>query len=493
LKICLISPKWNKLRNSYPPLGLAYLAAYLEREGHQARIFDLGLDPNTPLEQDVEAILSFAPDLIGLTAMTSNYEGALATARALKAASAAPIVIGGPHATVLPERVMQETCFDYLVHGEGEFTLAELVKLLETCRFRLSADDLRRIEGLYFRCNGELAQNPERPLIRDLDALPYPARHLLELKRYGLVTPDGQPMISILSSRGCPYNCSYCFKGIVGRIYRQRSAENIIAELRQVIAGYGVRNFYFIDDLFAVNERRLRELTQRLIDEKLDIRWQCLDRVDKVTPELLGLMYRAGCRELHYGIESGNQQVLDAIGKRITLEQVRQAVKWTHDSGILVKGYFMLGLPGDTEETMEQTIQFASELELDEAMFSLTTPFPGTRLWDELCLRRPDTQFDADFSHAFYYNSYTEEIAPFLNVSEVSDKRLAQLIRQAEARFWEGKRRRKYGQHFGRPWGRWIWQLSRLPAVRAAGRFALNSGLYRQGRTLRQGRTDSWF
>lgn len=478
--------------NSYPPLGLAYLAAFLEKEGHQVKIFDFGLTPDSSSEQDISQVLDYAPDLAGLTAMTNNYHSALAIARTLKDAKPLPIVIGGPHATVFPDRVIKEPSFDYLVYGEGEETLSQLVKALAETDLRPSPARLRSIPGLSFRDGDQIVQNAARPLIRDLDALPFPARHLFDMERYPLYAPDGQRMITILSSRGCPYNCSYCFKGIVGRVYRQRSADNIIAEIRSIIDAYSIRNFYFIDDLFTINSRRLKELTQRLISEELNILWQCLARVDKVTPDILGWMHKAGCRQIHYGIESGNQKLLDAIGKRITLEQVRQAVKWTRDAGIMSKGYFMLGLPGDTEETMEQTIQFASELDLDEAMFSLTTPFPGTRLWDELRQKHPGMEFNADFSRAYYYNSYTAEIAPFLNVSEVSDARLAQLAREAKARFWESKRKHKYIRFLGRPLGTLAWQLSRIPLVRALGRWAVDSGLSRAGEKLRQGSASSW-
>lgn len=487
MRVCLISPKWNKMVNSYPPLGLGYLAAYLEQEGHAVQIFDFGLEPGTPLEEDVARAVASAPDLVGITAMTSNYQSVLDTARLIKAALPSPIVIGGPHATVFPERVIQEPAFDYLVFGEGEETLAELVRTLEKSDFRPSTAQLGQIEGLCFRDGERIVRNAPRPLIRNLDALPFPARHLFQMERYPLYGPDGERMISVLSSRGCPYNCSYCFKGIVGRTYRQRSAENIVAELRQIIAAYGVRSFYFVDDLFMINDRRLVALAQRILEEGLEIRWQCLARVDKVNPEVLALMRQAGCRQIHYGIESGNQAIVDAIGKQITLEQVRQAVHWTREAGILSKGYFMLGLPGDTEETMEQTIRFASELDLDDAMFSLTTPFPGTRLWDELCAKRPGTEFDADFSRAYYYNSYTEEIAPFLNVSEVSDARLARLAQEAKQRFAESKRKRKYMRFFGRSLGTWIWRLSNIPQVRSVGRWLVDSGLYRAGRKLREG------
>ena len=492
MRICLIAPKWPKMVNSYPPLGLAYLAAFLERDDHDVRILDLGLDPGIPLDVDIQRVVEFGPDLIGITAMTSNYESALETCSKLKAALAAPIVIGGPHATLFPERVLQEPSFDYAVFGEGEDTLCELARALAFSRFEPTSEDLQLIQGLCYREHGRIVMTSPRPLAHDLDAFPFPARHLFDLERYPLYTPDGQRMMSLLSSRGCPYNCSYCFKGIMGRSYRQRSVDSIMAEIREVVDRYGVRNIYFVDDLFAVDKRRLLEFTQRVIDERLGIRWQCLARVDRIDEESLQQMQRAGCREIHYGIESGNQEMIDRIGKQITLSQVRQAVAWTRGVGILTKGYFMLGLPGDTEETMEQTISFAEELDLDEAMFSLTTPFPGTRLWEDLCAKHPGTEYNADFTHAYYYSSYSEELEPFMNLSDVSDSRLAQLVREANDRFWESKRKHKYVRALGRPWGTWAWQLSRIPAVRAIGRRLLDLGVGPAGKRFRQENAPSW-
>lgn len=487
MKVALISPKWNKLVNSYPPLGLGYLAAVLEQRGHTVRIFDFGLEPSRPLEGEIPGVLGFAPDLIGFTSMTTNFHSVEQTVRLLREQTDTPIVIGGPHATVFPERTLQENAgMDYLVVGEGEETLLELVEVLEGRRAPAE------VAGLCYRDGDAVHCNPSRPLIKDLDALPFPARHLFELERYPLFAPDGARMLTVLTSRGCPYNCSYCFKGIVGRTYRQRSPENLIAELRLLIDTYGIRNFYFIDDLFTLDVKRLNALMDRILEEGLDIRWQCLARVDRVTPELLKKMAAAGCREVHYGIESGNQEIINRIGKRITLEQVRRAVTWTAQAGIRSKGYFMLGLPGDTEETMEQTIQFAASLDLDDAMFSLTTPFPGTRLWEELVERNPETAYNADFSQAYYYNSYTEQIAPFLNVSDVPDQRLSELAHAARRRFDESRRRRKYEQRLGKPIGTMLWNLSNQPAIRSIGRRILDVPAVSRLIPLREDRSPGW-
>ena len=488
MRIALISPKWNKKVNDYPPLGLAYLAAVLEHAGHQVGGFDFGLEPDIPLEDDVRRVCAFDPHVVGITAMTSVYHSALEAATLLKAYLGRPIVIGGPHPTVYPERVLAESpVIDYVVRGEGEETTLELVHALDG-----GNRDLHAINGLTYRLRGEIIANPDRALIDNLDALPFPARHLFDPKRYALSTPEGQPMTTILSSRGCPYNCSYCFKSIVGRTYRQRSPGNIIAELRQVVDKYGIRNFYFIDDLFTIDLRRLNAITEQFIAENLDIRWQCLGRVDRVNPETLQKMHAAGCRRIHYGIESGNQEILQRVGKGIRLEQVRQAIRWTQEAGIAVKGYFMLGLPGDTEESMQQTINLAIDLNLDEAMFSLTTPFPGTRLWDELVKKKPETEYNQDFTRAYYYSSPDEELVPFLNVSEVPDAVLSPWTRRAYTALAESKARRLYLQAFG-PWlGPILWRISHFELLRMIARHLLRLGLFKRFASLRAGRVKVW-
>jgi len=480
MKVALIGPKWHEMVNSYPSLGLGYLAAIAEQEGHEAAVFDMGLHPKKPLEQDIAEIVTWKPDVIAYTSMTTSYKSVEDSAVLLKAALGVPIIIGGPHATTLPELTLQNPHIDFLVYGEGEYVFRDWLRQIE-------AGDTNWDQniGLWYKdADGNVVNGGERELIPDLDELPFPARHLFDLKAYPLYAPDGAQMLTVLTSRGCPYKCSFCFKGIVGRTYRQRSPENIVAELRELIDRYDVRNFYFMDDLFTINVKQLEAILDCFIAQDIGVRWRCLARVDRVNPELLAKMYRAGCRQIHFGIESGNPEILKKTAKHIDLDQVRQAVQWTEDAGIMSKGYFILGLPGDNEETMNQTIEFAASLPLSEAMFSIATPMPGTELWEELVHKNPDTAYNTDFTKSYYYNSYTSEIAPFMNVSDVGDAELSKMAIRARQRFLQSKEKRKWVRFFGPTLGEGAYKVAQTKPVRAVGRGVLNMGLFPKFRKL---------
>ena len=480
MKVALIGPKWHEMVNSYPSLGLGYLAAIAEQEGHKAAIFDMGLRPKKPLEQEIAEIVAWKPDVIAFTSMTTSYKSVEDSAVLLKEALGVPIIIGGPHATTLPELTLQNPHIDFLVYGEGEYVFRDWLRQIE-------AGDTNWDQniGLWYKdADGNVINGGERELIPDLDELPFPARHLFDLKAYPLYAPDGAQMLTVLTSRGCPYKCSFCFKGIVGRTYRQRTPENIVAELRELIDRYDVRNFYFMDDLFTINVKRLEAILDYFIAQDVGVRWRCLARVDRVNPELLAKMYKAGCRQIHFGIESGNAEILKKTAKHIDLDQVRQAVQWTEDAGIMSKGYFILGLPGDNEETMNETIEFAASLPLSEAMFSIATPMPGTELWEELVHKNPDTAYNTDFTKSYYYNSYTSEIAPFMNVSDVGDAELSKMAILARQRFLQSKEKRKWVRFFGPTLGKGAYKVAQTKPVRAVGRGVLNMGLFPKFRKL---------
>lgn len=483
MRIALVGPKWNQMVNSYPALGLGYLAAMAEQAGHECAIFDMGLHPERTVEDEVERIVAWKPDVVAETSMTTSWHSVEVANQLIKDRLGVPIIAGGPHATTLPVYTAKDPNIDFVIYGEGEESFVELLSYLEQGR-----RDFENVAGLYFQRDnqGEVIQTAPRMLVDDLDKLPFPARHLFELDHYPLYNPNGERMLTVLSSRGCPYACSFCFKGIVGRTYRQRTPENIAAEVVEIIEKYSVHNIYFIDDLFTIDIRRLEKIMDYFIQEEIPVNWQCLARVDRVTQPLLEKMYRAGCREIHFGIESGDEKILKETAKHINLKQVSDAVQWTEDAGIRAKGYFILGLPGDNEETMARTIEFAASLALSEAMFSIATPMPGTKLWDELVKKHPETEYTTDWAKSYYYNSYTSEIAPFMNVSDVSDAMLSKMAIRARERFLEEKRRRRYVQYFGKEWGDTLYRFSQNEKVRAVGRTALKIGVLPGFKQLKQ-------
>lgn len=457
MRVALIVPEW-KFENPYPPLGLAYIAAVLENNGHNVMIFDLTLD-NIPFEVNMENIIRFSPDIIGVSCMTHNYYEALKVSTYIKDRIDIPIVFGGPHPTIMPQEVLSNKSVDFIIMGEGEYTFLRLCQEFENKAFN-------GIDGLCFKDNGNIIIQPRKHFISNLDELPFPARHLLKLDSYILTDDYKNKMITIISSRGCPYRCTYCYKGLFGRIYRQRSYQNIIDEIKYCIDKFGYRSFYFIDDLFTLNTKRVKGLTDTIKKEDLNIRWQCLARVNNTTPEIFKQMKDAGCYKVHFGIESGNQYILDKVKKDITIEQVKTAVRHAKDSGVKTKGYFMLGMPGDTSETMRDTLNLAKELEIDDIMFSITTPFPGTELWNAI-----DKNKISSLSNAFYFmNNDDDDINIFYNLSDTTDENIIDMMRNAHDIREDLKIRSFCNRSFGKNIGFFVWQLSKISLIKNIGK-----------------------
>lgn len=460
MKIALVTPMWNT-ENPYPPLGLAYIGAVLEKHGYTVQIFDLTLKHNKPFENKIEDIVNFSPDIVGISAMSHNYDSALTIAKDIKNKTGAYIVFGGPHPTILPKDVLTNEFVDFVITGEGEDTFLKLCQYFDT--------RLYNIDGLCYKDNGNIIINPKNNYIQNLDELPLPARHLLHLDNYQLVDDYGEKMATIISSRGCPYRCTYCYKGLFGTTYRFRSPDNIINEIKQCIKDYNYKSFYFIDDLFTLNLERVKELTDSIVKENLDIRWQCLARVNNATSQMFEMMKEAGCYKVHFGIESGNQNILNKAKKGITLDQVKNAVKYCKNAGIKTKGYFMLALPGDTLETMQNTLNFAEQLQLDEMMFSIATPFPGTELWNNI-----DKTKIKSLSDAFYYSCNSDNINIFYNLSDASDEDIIETAKKAY-RMTDAINIRTFCQRtFGKKMGLIAWQISKVPIFRKIGGSLIN-------------------
>ena len=407
MKILLIDPPFYRFigyYNRYFPLGLAYLAAILRKEGHEVLIYDADCnvnpskmdfarledsyplyldsvkDDNHPIWQEMrERLRDFNPDMVGISVWTTFAASAFKLASICKQYDKSlPVVMGGPHISIKYEEVLK-ICpdVDFLVRGEGEETLLELAKAIDK-RWKEKNAHFNDIKGISYIRNGETAHNPPREFVKDLDSVLSPARDLLLNKD----SYNSEDMGLLMTSRGCPYNCSYCATSIWERKTRYRSIDNVIEEIKLIMDKYGTRQFTFKDDSFTVNKKRVLGLCDRLIKENIKINWDCNTRVNLIDEEILKKMKQAGCNSIKVGIETGSEKILRLMNKKITFDQCRKAAKLFRKVGIHWTGYFMMGLPSETKEDIYLTLKFMMELKPDYASFSVYEPFPGTELFE---------------------------------------------------------------------------------------------------------------
>lgn len=361
--------------NPVPPIGLLYVAAALEQRGFEVKVWDQAYGTRAELEQLME---SFRPDMVGFGCCTIGYENALEIASKIKATEPdIPIVFGGPHVTAMMQETLIEPCVDYVVGGEAEYVMSDLAEYLLRGKGKL-----KNLLGIGYKQDGEPIINLRAPLITDLDALPMPARHLVDLHSYP--TPG-----IILSARGCPCQCNFCAAGpLSDRKYRARSTPNFIAEVIHLKEQYGITKFFIADDLFTANKRRALEVSAALEQLPFKVQWSCESRVDTIDAETLEAMARAGCYNLQYGVESGNDQVLRDIKKFTSRAKTERAVQLAADVGLKVVCSIIIGHHTDTADTIKDTIEFAAKLRQMSRYenqvrtdFSVATPLPGTDLF----------------------------------------------------------------------------------------------------------------
>jgi anaerobic magnesium-protoporphyrin IX monomethyl ester cyclase len=375
--LLLQAPVANRSPHAHlsPPLGLAYVAARLLEEGHRVELIDLNLTGLNPARVTA-ALKRFAPDLVGISSHTETYPNALALARIVKERDAStPVLLGGPHASILPEAVLAEPDVDFVAMGEGEATAAELVRALES---GADAETLRGIAGLGHKVAGTPELNvPREPLAASDIGLP--ARQLLSLEFY-------EDAHNILVARGgCPYRCPFCSASYLwGGRRRMRPVADVMSELDMVVRDYGAGHVFFVDDILTLDRRWLGELLTALEAHGTGVTWGCATRVDRVDEELLRRMAKAGCTGIQFGVESGAQEILDSV-KGIEKETALDAVRWAVAAGINVSCSFMIPFPEDTEATLAETRAFMREMQDagGRLLISYTTPFPGTKFHDE--------------------------------------------------------------------------------------------------------------
>lgn len=357
-----------------PNLGIAYLAALLRANGHEVDLIEgHALDLN--LQQIVDRLKSFGPEYLLFTSITDNFQDTLWWIKEIRQGYDKPVVIGGPHTGVYPRETLSYDCIDYTVIGDGWETLPELMDALQKNK------SLSAIKGIGYKKNKEVIITEPRPQVLTLENVPFPARDLLPNEKYDTVLSKARPITSMITNLGCPFKCTYC---CTDRNVRASSPEYVISEIEECINKYGIREIEFYDETFTLNAKRISRFLDLIEEKKLDFLWSARTSVKCVTKEMLARMAKLGCIRLNFGIEVGNEEILKNIRKPITNAMVRDGVKWAKQAGITVLGFFILGLPNETEETISDTINFMLELDLDYVELNKFVLVPNSQIYEEM-------------------------------------------------------------------------------------------------------------
>jgi len=414
MKIALINPPslhvYGKIRSGNYcsfPLGLGYIAAYARQEGHVVRLFDP--EPSRmPLETMFKQLEDFDPDVVGITSVTSNFMLARQIGIDVKRRLGCRVVMGGPHVNALPRSTLQSaSAIDAVIMGEGEIPMLALADYYDAH----GNIDFNQVPGAAFIKDGQYRENPRPELIADLDALPYPARDLVNINLYQLHPhfQRGRKSATILSSRGCPSQCTFCANLCLGRKFRFHGPDYFVGEVEYMVGHYGIRHFHIVDDCFTANPRRVSDICDLLIEKRLNITWFAFGRVNTLRDEsLLRKMKRSGCECVILGIETGDQRICDLMKKGTTLEMAEQCCRLLRKHRITYINSFIIGNEGDTEETVIATVAFARKLKSVIAGINMMIPFPGTAIfqkyfkdydtpatnWDHWCSIGPDLPYE---------------------------------------------------------------------------------------------------
>jgi anaerobic magnesium-protoporphyrin IX monomethyl ester cyclase len=356
-------------------LGLGYLAAVLEKNNYKVDVIDCQI-LNMSLEEFKREISKRQPDILGVTSSTLTYQTGLKLLKISKEVCPNCITVaGGAHVTFWDDHALEECPeLDVVIRKEGENTMLEIVQRIE------AGKGYQDILGITCRVDGKIVRNPDRPYIEDLDSLPFPARHLWPMERFR----ELEDILYLATSRGCIYWCEFCTTvRMHGRKYRMRSPKNVVDELEELYQKYGIKKFTFCDDAFTVDQSRIEDLCNEILKRRLKIEWNCGTRVDMITKELLSKMKEAGCISVWFGVESGTQQVLDAMKKGITPELTVRVLSWVRELGLKPVPNVILGFPGETKKSAWKTIKFVEKIAPDDVGFyNVATPFPGTPMYN---------------------------------------------------------------------------------------------------------------
>lgn len=414
-------PKKKKVRGKLVrqfSAGVGYLMALMMENGFSSELVDFDLD-GINLNTLVDEVTVKKPRVVGFSAMTEGIDTAVRLARIVKKVSPETLtILGGPHGTFLGEELVERGVFDVVVRSEAEGTLVELMAAVKYGQGSLESL-LEGIQGLIYEREGEIVSSPRRSFHDNLDELPFPQRTFFPSSQY-----EGRA--GIISARGCPFVCIFCnAQSLSGKAYRMRSAESVFDEIT-LLHDQGIRFFTFLDDLTTLNRRRLERICELILEAGLDIQWGVESRVNTITPELCRRMYEAGCRGIHFGVESANDETLKNIRKKITKDKVVRAVQMASEAGLQVLCSFIVGNPTDTRQTLDTTFRFAEELHRRyraTSLFSSLTPFPGTELYQK------SEEFGISI-HAETFSEYTL-LEPMISTRHLSLDDMRELMTEA--------------------------------------------------------------
>lgn len=419
MKVLLIAPPFYRLLGSHfngLHLGIAYIASLLQKHGHDVKIYNADYQDNSnylnlkeifnnfpsykavlndlthPIWGEIRnAIYEYSPDIVGVTMFTANFKSAKNIAQISKALNPGiKTVVGGPHADLNPDEIMQQDEFEFVVRGEGEFTLLELAE----------GKKIKDIQGLSHKLDGRIIHNEARPFLDNLDLLPFPSRdsYLNHIDRSFL------DVGYLITGRGCPFTCTYCASPVIWqRCTRFRSVPNVLEELEHLRDVFSLIHVHFVDDTFTINKRRTKEICRSIIKRIPDLKWTCEARVDTLDEELVSLMVEAGCNRIKIGVESGSNRVLKMIKKGFNTDVVRRAVSIIKKHKLHLTVYLMAGFPGETTEDLKKTIDLARELNADYYSLSIFTPYYGTQIWKDL--EKTGKKINKEHWEYFYHQS----------------------------------------------------------------------------------------
>ena len=393
--------KLDKSRAKAMPIGIMYLAAVLEINNYEVTILDAEA-ANMSFEDTVAYIQNQNPDILGITTPTALFNASIDISKRMKEHNREiKVVLGGPHISAMPKESLVPEPIDFIVTGEGENSFLELIRTIE------QKSDYSGVKGIGYKKDGQAVVNPSRELILNLDDVPFPARNLVDTEKY-LNLYTGEKHTIMVSSRGCPYHCIFCDSHITfGHRVRFRTPDNVIDEIKEVVGKYNIGQITFSDDTFTINKERTIEICRKIVENRINVSFICASRVNTIDEDRLQWLKRAGCSQITFGIESGNNDILKILKKGITVDQARHAVRITKKSGIETHASYIIGVPGESLATIDSTIKLAKELATDYAQFCIATPLPGTELWD--IAKRKGLINTTDFSQfSFYYSPLIE-------------------------------------------------------------------------------------